>query len=510
VSFSDRLDFLLDLFDANMSKLARAIKVDPSLVSKWRSGARRIPADSIHMAAIAEYFAKSGLLPLKIERLTAELQRTVPIGPLTTSRSLQMALIRYLSDDAPHDQRTPYPASASNGLAGSVGTYEVFYGVHGRRAAVLKLLRAVLVAPSPLELLLFSQEEMSWLTGDKAFLAEWAELLIGIVSKGHRLKIIHHVNRESEKIVSVIEHWMPVHLSGRTESYFLQKYSIPIVKSTLFVVRGTIAVMAAAPGQKGEASHTFYCVDPVVVRLAEEIFDSVLSSSLGLFHVFDKASAIDYLEREREIQGQPGDCLCLSAAPSTLTMPLLLYEKLVSGMEIPSIEKETRINHHRKISDDFQRHLLSNRHADRHTEIEVADISTGGVPPYESLYLFQDSLYRASVEDYVLHLENLIALMRANSNFEYIVLDKKLLPKPLKVHMCLKYGTGLVLLSDKSSGFPPVAISFDEPTVLKAFEDFLLSMVDRVPLVIRDKERNIRILEERVSRLKKAAHLTST
>lgn len=56
--FEQKLNALMHLFKLSNSKLARGINVDPSLVSRWKSGERQMSPASPHVPAIASYFLR--------------------------------------------------------------------------------------------------------------------------------------------------------------------------------------------------------------------------------------------------------------------------------------------------------------------------------------------------------------------------------------------------------------------------------------------------------------------
>ena len=56
MNFDQKLTTLMNLFKISNSKLARSINVDASLVSRWKSGERKISLNSPHIPMLANYF----------------------------------------------------------------------------------------------------------------------------------------------------------------------------------------------------------------------------------------------------------------------------------------------------------------------------------------------------------------------------------------------------------------------------------------------------------------------
>mgnify|MGYP001118849938 FL=1 len=55
--FSMCISTLLNILDIRSNKLAKAINVDPSLISRWKTGKRKISHESNHLKAMADYFS---------------------------------------------------------------------------------------------------------------------------------------------------------------------------------------------------------------------------------------------------------------------------------------------------------------------------------------------------------------------------------------------------------------------------------------------------------------------
>lgn len=81
----------------------------------------------------------------------------------------------------------------------------------------------ILQENTPQTLLLFSDEDMSWLYEDAAFAARWAELFKEIIERGNRVKIIHTITRDINDMFEAIVKWIPIYMTGAVEPYFYPK-----------------------------------------------------------------------------------------------------------------------------------------------------------------------------------------------------------------------------------------------------------------------------------------------
>ena len=81
MQFYEKLIFLLNLTQSTNRILAHELQVDPSLISRLRTGTRGIPRNREHIKAMSSYFAK---------RCTTEYQRQALSGMLGFRQAFTM------------------------------------------------------------------------------------------------------------------------------------------------------------------------------------------------------------------------------------------------------------------------------------------------------------------------------------------------------------------------------------------------------------------------------------
>ena len=97
--FKEKLKLLMDLFKISNSQLARAINVDASLISRWKSGQRQVTAQSPHLPALAQYFIRYHGYQYQHEALNRILQSTTGTISLTDEADKVQALANWLVSD---------------------------------------------------------------------------------------------------------------------------------------------------------------------------------------------------------------------------------------------------------------------------------------------------------------------------------------------------------------------------------------------------------------------------
>ena len=116
-------------------------------------------------------------------------------------------------------------------------TQTEYFGREGIRKAVLRFLYECMEREAEL-LLLYSDEDQEWLTGDRDFLMRWASLMSACVKNGTRIRIIHNVDRDLSEMTDAIRSWLPLYMSGMVESWYSTRKQNPRFSHTIFLCPG--------------------------------------------------------------------------------------------------------------------------------------------------------------------------------------------------------------------------------------------------------------------------------
>lgn len=93
------LKSVMDYFGITNNELAKAIAVDPSLVSRWLNGQRKLKASSISMDALAEYILARSKRVHDIEWLKTQFEEDGLLSDISTVYRIKQNLIMWLASD---------------------------------------------------------------------------------------------------------------------------------------------------------------------------------------------------------------------------------------------------------------------------------------------------------------------------------------------------------------------------------------------------------------------------
>lgn len=525
MSFYEKLTFLMNLYKVSNNKLAREINVDPSLVSRWKSGSRTPSSNSPHIRCIAEYFLRLNGFPQQKAKLLQTLsvfrphsnpedtgwqlsaltdwlnasgQEQKPGSRQSPSENQQastaaIVLIKGISQvmSSLHDFNSPsVPPSGMSVLKekcrpGEMRQYELFTGREGKRQAVINFLYTVLASEEPLELLLTSQEDIRWMTESREFLLHWAQLLKAVIEKGHKITLIHVVNRDPSEIVGILHYWMPLHLTGKIHSYYYPRYMETRSKSTYFIIRNKAAVVSfAAEGQEG-SSLTFFFQSSTEAAVFEASFTAILSECKPLFTTYAGKSRFQFLKQLAAAEARP----CAGYSAKSGLNPLFLQESVLeeklrsAGMESIQIREYMEIFRGRKAR--FHENLRHFRQIEI-LPLELLDeIHRTGMYAFPETEMCTSHQIRLEGSEMAEYMESLIETLVANDDYEIVLSGSSASEYRLLIDITLREGY-CAAFSAVSEG-KQVAIILHEGNILRSLELYFEDYLQLIPSANKSK-----------------------
>jgi hypothetical protein len=502
MEFNKKLDFLMSLSKTTNSMLARQLSLDASYISRLRTGTRLPAKDAGYLRVMAAYFARRCSDKSLTDTVLTTLRRD--IGDAAGEDGPEAALYTWLST-AETDTSKPLgdflyqlssisvrkpqtfdAARVVSGGAHNENAMEIYYGVKGKREAVVEFLNAVIRHEAPTTLLLSSEENLDWLTEDREFTARWAVLLQQTILRGNRIKIIHHISRNLDEMLSAITEWLPIYMSGMVEPYYYPKTRDGIFQRTLFVAPGVAAILSTSVTGKIEQTANYLIRDNKAVEAAAVEFSDYFALCRPLLRVFDGRKADEFHQTIAEFESGETDTFLKTDAMSPLTVPADIYNRLCA--EIDSEEARKLCARHIERVEKFKRLLQTFRF---HEIIKLPDIQA--IRDGEC-QLFGPVFYNLegkchTVETYRRQLENMIDMLRRYDNY-HIYIDNNSLPDNHIIYYKEHQGVFIMKTSNQ-----PAVFAISESKMTAAFSDYFVSRLGRTVGSAENKRRVIDRLE---------------
>ena len=478
MTFSEKLSFLMDITKTTNSALSLYVSLDASYISRLRRGKRTAPRDDGNVRNMAVYFARHckedyqkkalgdalGLHPFPEDSF--ELSRAIACWLLSFKEDESSPVEHFLGEFA-LVQPSTVPSTNSE-IDYPHKDISIYFGVEGKRQAVLFFLNEVASAEKPQTLLLFSDEETSWMTDDLHFARQWASLMMTVLAKGHQLKIIHTVSRDLDEMLSAISQWMPLYISGSIEPYFYPKKRDGIFRNTLFIAPGTAALVSGSVGNQTRRAANLLLRDPAAVKAYEELFLNYQSLCLPLMRIFSAKDSAAYLQNLAQFESENCKTIIKTESLSLLTLPEALFGQITERAGLFSPQLNVLLSARRE---SFRRSI----EVEGFTEIislpEPNEIVCGNVRLALSDILEPDTVFYTPSE-YISHLRSISKLLLSCENYHVHITERH---ERDDFVVYAKEDRSVILVKISS---PPVAILIKEGNMTAAFWDYLRSLID--------------------------------
>ena len=250
--FTNKLEALVNLSGLTNKELSEQLCVDPSYISRIRNGTRTLKRQSKILSelsyALGKQIIRTGKRH-KLSELTAVPADSISydtVGTVVTSWLLDCStgteiiyikkILESLNKYGPEEMRySPAPAV----YGGTNDTRTSYRGIEGLRAGVDRLLKSV-IRNGGSEILLYSDQGMSWMLGD--FHSKWLSLMTECLKRQIKIRIIHFIERDNLEMLAGINSWMPLYMSGLIDSYYSTLPAGELFGRTLFIAPGIGAV----------------------------------------------------------------------------------------------------------------------------------------------------------------------------------------------------------------------------------------------------------------------------
>ncbi len=306
MTFAEKLTTLMNIYRLPNIAIARGIGIDPSLVSRWKTGQRE-PADGEETAtALADYFAQAPLLVHDRILLT----QTLGGASLDSQEALTAALTRWLSGRAASQ---PSIGSASDTLLwdgfmqlfahpralsspgpinlwprvqkGAPFNHEGFTGHAGRRQAAINFFHLVLSGGKRHHVGLLLSSDVTWITEDPAFAVLWEKTLRAMVVQGCHVTMIHPAPDSATAFLSLLNAYWPLYQTGRFVSRLMPSARAQPDQPTLFASDGVAAMVSYFSDQPKLKATTLLFQNAPDSRLYSNLFNVLAEQAVPLAHV---------------------------------------------------------------------------------------------------------------------------------------------------------------------------------------------------------------------------------
>jgi hypothetical protein len=492
MEFHEKLDFLMNLTGTSNVLISQQTKLDPSYISRLRNGKRNPIRDASVIREMAGHFARQCTNSYQHERMEA----AVGAGYIDDAYEGRVGRIEswLFQDDAPTGLKQS-PAHTRLRRADGIyrarhvhieraGSRNVYHGVEGKLQATERLLNEVLRSPTPLCLLLLTDQNMNWKWTDSSDQHRLNNAISKVIEAGHTIKAIHRVDRNLSDMLSAINQWMPFYSTGRVKSYYYPLLRDDLYQRTLLIAPGIAAVSSGSVNESVEQAVSFFVTGENDVRAFEAEFDQVLALCKPLVYAPPHSDREKYLEFIHAFDLVSANTVIRTQSLCLLTMPDAVVKRVTARSReasswLPAFHRNRKALFFKQLETNTIHEIIP-RLAKRTINKEKIPLNTTNIMHSQPLYYKTD--------EYLEHLEHCIELVQQQERF-HVTLSAKAPGIPYSLYVKEGYGA---LMTNQT--MPPVTLVAFETKITASLYEHLEFLAGVRHFAVVDDELQIRKL----------------
>lgn len=472
MKFHKKLSLLMDIAKTTNQELALYSCLDSSHISRLKNGNRKPVNGASYLMAFARFLAKRISTPDQQDLLIKllDLDSILPFDQEILTDTLYHWLTKDCFSASDFAQKSFKDNTSLTKEAIVYSSCSIYFKTEGKRLAALDFLERIAKSASPQTLLFFSDENMTWMTGDPNFTNQWSQLMKTILMNGNRIRIIHDLNRGLDEILSAIRSWIPLYMTGTIEPFYYPRIRDGIYKRSLYIAPGLCAVTSSSIGNMANSSEetaTFLFTEKKAITALQKEFDSYLALCLPLMNIFTTDQDSSYFDLLAGFEKKPGSSIIKTKHLSSISMPETVLLSILKRN--PQANEKQLLAFQQFRTECLERTLQDYSITEIFSIPSLDSLCQGEVLIDHSVGLEEKAVYYTK-EEYRMHLEHVLHLLEHYENY-HVSIEKA--PYDLGYSISAKENTGAMVTKNAP---PLVFLSVAENNLAIGFRDFLLQL----------------------------------
>lgn len=483
------LGFLMESLNIQSVLLSRELHVDASLISKWKSGSRKISSSSIYFDQIVMFLIKESEKS-NHQILSKVLSEIYPLENIEDEDKMKSLLIMLLdSKDLVYLDQLENQIDRQQSLV-NISSYEQN---DGRRKAILSLLHYAKTMKSAGKIIFIDSEEYDWLLEDLKFADKFKKDFLDLLERGFEAEFVIHFSSYRKRFIRFFENFNTLLFHKNVKWYYYECYDEDVFRFSQFILDKSISLLGISASH--DSSTTMIFTDSTSIIKHWTMAKAVIANCHELFINFETNRCDEVLEYVTAIRKR-GAIYSYLPVPAFVSTNTNLLEQILKDNNIESEIIAQCLSINKKMRDmiKFQYHGLEDV-AERMVQIIQLEEMKRRIENSEltscSLTLLGKQEVKVSYKQYAQGLRELANNLKNNDNMSVILLSKEdnvSLPTLFEMNCWCKQNTWMIQMDDK--GF---RIS-DEVSIVNAASIAFERCVRKVPPERKEKSSVISYL----------------
>ncbi len=432
LSFAYKLDRVMSILDMSNVRLAKAVSLDPSQISRFRTGARVPRLNQGTAQDIADYLIERISVRGKQEDVLELINGNRNVSELKepfdrffkgwfcdTSGTNDEFNIEGIFNHARNlsSLSTKDNESIKELIKNSKRTKRsVYTGYSGAQEGMLRIFSEAIEKKAS-DIFMFTNQNVEWIYNNPSFAYKWFVLLKKCVKNGTNITVIHFMDRPIREITKHMEFWIPLYATGKVRSYLSEGGNDHLFSNCMYLIPQTAALFGMHVRKFEDSEKYIYETDKEFLTAYEEMFRNLISECSPMMEVF--ANDGDKM-REQLVSNLTGSKRLIFIR-STLPAYLMQDEQwdhMLSRKNIDPEEKGKLTDFRKKIADIVEHSLHYNGVHDFFQFISDEDLYAGKAVLGGTPYLEKPDV-SYTPEEYSASVKNIIERLDSDEKYHF-------------------------------------------------------------------------------------------
>ncbi|MDC7289160.1 hypothetical protein NXH76_15230 [Blautia schinkii] len=477
MQFYEKLIFVMNLTQTTNRELAMAAHVDPSIISRFRSGKRGLPRNLEPLHSMADFLA---------ERCTGEYQRRA-LSEMAGVRRILMDkqdqlsefLFYWLCGDADRVDRfmRSFESLTIKGVA-SNSTLEaaavnrkgnfIHFGNEGKRAAVRSIYQHLLARQEPGTICILADEADNWLMEDYDFTSQMQTWLLHCIQRGFQICHIIPPIYSGDQILESLARWIPLYMTGKVKAYFYPHIRDRLYRHTIIMEPGQIAIASHSMASDSNTYATMLTTDPGLLRAMDSEFQAYLALCRPMLNTYSEPQKL--FQCFMKFLSPQGFRIQKLISLSAVTAPFELVADSIDKREDPEQKRLGKLY--------LQKMKRLEQEQDQYNLIDIvhlasADQVRAGTVPITATCWSTGALYYTP-ETYTLHLKKILYILDTHKSYHFIPIEG---PVEQESSLMVKENHRALLVHASE---PFTVFEISQPEIVALYREYLLRLAEKV------------------------------
>lgn len=411
-----KLGYLMDLFRIKGIDMANYLHVDDSLISKWKTGKRRLTSENEVLDEIVNFFIALDS-SVEYQNILSILRTAYPsINVDVTDTKMKVLLKKWLLEE---EKKNYFLSKRINNHDVSITQNVLYKGDNGRQRAAMDLIDLMLESPFQEELMIMDFDRFLWKYKDQDYHEKWFQKYEKIISKGHKITMLSYVDRKFEERLLKIKDWLEFYLQGNVEAYCISQEDSDFFRPSLLVLKSKVALFGMSARGFTNKMNVQITSDPTLVDHCTILFKAAKTLCKPMFEHIENMDIQTLIDKDLNLNLQIGEVIFKGEVPFWLFSSKEVLKSILHDNDVSEEKTQKLLYHYEGFNKLFEKHIRHFRHRVFLDEIliENAMIYQKSIVHQHLSTLVGEPVY-IKKEYFCNHLKYMVLLMNSYRNFK--------------------------------------------------------------------------------------------